>query len=852
VNGLPGVTGAVVLDSANSYVQGNRLYVKVVGAVVKGGLTMYVAGSGSVPDGATLTNAESFMGVVLTPAPTKSTPDAPFLSYDPATRVLTFQHALGTSELEYNRFGGTFTSYAPIQVDDSSHNAGEWKARVKAMVGRNPSGTADSPAITAKATVNQLPVVSVGDHLTITAPTNSAALMATANDYDPGDTLTLQWRQITGPSSATGMPATSLNVLVSNLIVGTYQFGFQATDQKGGKSQEAFVVITMNAAPVGGVGNGESFTIGQGDFAFTTYDLNKGAYWQRSGQARIGIDTHATSLEVGVQAILGATYPSIQAAEHLLTITDAAGNFVNHLLPATTSGEQTLTVSNLLGSGVRRFYITEPENTQAGATDFIGTYLTKVKRLNDSILQRVAVVRAPNRVVVSGNSISVGNGASNTSCYAWVVCLRQLLGAAWEVANTGWGIAYAGGRFNMAALQQAEANRVVSYFAGATGAKVYIDVLGTNDAYYVPGDPATIAAYKAGVWDKIHALDPTIRVYSGTPLWRGNKDSANSLGKVLADYATAFNTVAQSRSAYVTAVDCLSWLSEVDFRQTNTGIPVDNLHPNDTGHFKVAQYWYGYAAGQSIAANLQVGEVVQEDDPRITYGGAWKRNDYSPESYLFRLGALRYTTAYGATAAIPTDGTQLRFGTYTENGSGIFELLYNSIVITTYSLAGPQQRIDIYSPVVVPAGNHKFLLRKRDNDGANIYLDEVEITDGSFTPTPSLPNGTGGGMGGGTGVTVDYEENSPVWTNANGFNMGNGAAYAAVSSQPYYEWDGFPGGTAVFESAADPAGGKVDVLVDNVVIMTWTQNGSGRAISSPKLLPSGTLRVQPSTSGAGS
>jgi hypothetical protein len=143
-------------------------------------------------------------------------------------------------------------------------------------------------------------------------------------------------------------------------------------------------------------------------------------------------------------------------------------------------------------------------------------------------------------------------------------------------------------------------------------------------------------------------------------------------------------------------------------------------------------------------------------------------------------------------------------------------------------------------------------VRKRDNDGSNVYLDEIEVTDGTFTPTPSLPNGTGGGTGGGTGVTVDYEENSPVWTNANGFNMGNGAAYAAVSSQPYYEWDGFPGGTAVFESAADPAGGKVDVLVDNVVIMTWTQNGSGRATSSPKLLPSGTLRVQPSTSGAGS
>jgi hypothetical protein len=191
------------------------------------------------------------VGSGTTTPPTNTTPDAPFPSYDPVTRVLTFQHALGTSELEYNRFGGTFTSYAPIQVDDSSHSAGEWKARVKAMLGRNASGTADSPAITAKATINQLPVANAGDDLKITAPTSSVALMGTASDPDSGDSLTYLWRQITGPAgagTATGLPATSLNVVVSNLAIGTYQFGFQATDQKGGKSQEDWVVVTVDAA----------------------------------------------------------------------------------------------------------------------------------------------------------------------------------------------------------------------------------------------------------------------------------------------------------------------------------------------------------------------------------------------------------------------------------------------------------------------------------------------------------------------------------------------------------------------------------------------------------------------------
>jgi hypothetical protein len=254
-NGLPGVTGAVVLDGTNSYVQGARIYVKVVGAVAKGGLAVYVAGSGNMPDGQVLTNAEPFTGVAPTPTPpTAITPDAPFPTYDPVTRVLTFQHALGTSELEYNRFGGSFTSYAPIQIDDAAHNAGEWKARVRAYAAgnRNASGTADSPAITAKATVNRIPVADAGDDLTIQLPTSSVALMGTATDPDAGDTLTYAWRYITGPNVPTGLPATTLNVVVSGLIAGTYQLGFRTTDNHGAQSPESYVLLTVKPVASGG------------------------------------------------------------------------------------------------------------------------------------------------------------------------------------------------------------------------------------------------------------------------------------------------------------------------------------------------------------------------------------------------------------------------------------------------------------------------------------------------------------------------------------------------------------------------------------------------------------------------
>jgi hypothetical protein len=254
VNGLPGITGAVALDGQNSYVSGSRVCIKVVGAVAKGGLAVYVAGSGAVPDGAVLTNADAFTGAIVVAPPTGSTPDAPLSSFDPTTRTLTYQHALGTSELEINRLGGSFQPYAAVQVDDAAHQAGEWKARVKAYLAgnRNASGTADSPAIAQKTVTNRIPVADAGQDLTIQLPTSSVALMGAASDPDTGDTLTYAWRYVTGPNVPTGLPAATLNVVISNLIAGTYQIGFRSTDNYGAQSVEDYVLLTVLAVTGGG------------------------------------------------------------------------------------------------------------------------------------------------------------------------------------------------------------------------------------------------------------------------------------------------------------------------------------------------------------------------------------------------------------------------------------------------------------------------------------------------------------------------------------------------------------------------------------------------------------------------
>jgi hypothetical protein len=264
VNGLPGVTGAVVLDNTNSYVQGSRVYVKVVGPVAKSGLAVYVAGSGSVPDGAVLTNDEAFTGAIVSPTPTPGVTLTAALAISAASimagSALTFEVTAGGGTAPYsyavkatNNATGAVTvlgssatgSFTP-QTGGTTYNI---DATVTDSAGKVVPAATRTVTVTAPQSVNQLPVANAGEDLTITQPTSSVALMGMASDPDAGDSLTYLWRPISGPNTPTGLPATTLNVVVSGLIVGTYQFGFQATDQKGGKSTEDFVVVTVKAAP---------------------------------------------------------------------------------------------------------------------------------------------------------------------------------------------------------------------------------------------------------------------------------------------------------------------------------------------------------------------------------------------------------------------------------------------------------------------------------------------------------------------------------------------------------------------------------------------------------------------------
>jgi hypothetical protein len=156
------------------------------------------------------------------------------------TAVEFLNGATGASLGQGAKNGNTYT--LPYTVS----TAGPLSLVAKASDAAGNSQTA-TVNITVQAPVsNVLPTANAGADVTLQLPSNQLALMGTGADAD-GTVTAYAWSQITGPNTATGMPATSQNVVVSNLTAGIYQFRLTVTDDKQGQKSDD-VLVTVNAA----------------------------------------------------------------------------------------------------------------------------------------------------------------------------------------------------------------------------------------------------------------------------------------------------------------------------------------------------------------------------------------------------------------------------------------------------------------------------------------------------------------------------------------------------------------------------------------------------------------------------
>ncbi len=113
------------------------------------------------------------------------------------------------------------------------------------------------------ATVNQSPIVNAGPNITITFPTNSTPISATASDTD-GSIADILWIKISG-GSASLTNETTLNLQLADLVVGTYEFEIRVTDNLGAFSTDRVLVIVQptppNSPPIANAGENVSIEL---------------------------------------------------------------------------------------------------------------------------------------------------------------------------------------------------------------------------------------------------------------------------------------------------------------------------------------------------------------------------------------------------------------------------------------------------------------------------------------------------------------------------------------------------------------------------------------------------------------
>ncbi len=313
------------------------------------------------------------------------------------------------------------------------------------------------------------------------------------------------------------------------------------------------------------------------DFAYTLYDRPETGYNKRSAFSVLAVNTDASELTVKLFSPLAdANY--VQDA--IISVFNESWVYVGSINPDNATGEQVKSIV-LSGSGYRKYFFVEGGNTSQGSTDFKGSYITSIESVGGNV-GVVQIANSANRIVSVGDSISVGDGTTQNSLYAWAVRLRDALrSSGWSLTSDGWGAAYTLGMFANETLQQEGADRAISEFSGATGRKVLLWVLGTNDFGYIVGDPVLMGQAAASVWDKVYLQDSEVEVVCVTPIYRNNQATANSGGWVLNDYRNALTTAASTR-AFVTAYDGSTVITATDL--------TDNVHPNNDGHQKIADY----------------------------------------------------------------------------------------------------------------------------------------------------------------------------------------------------------------------------------------------------------------------
>jgi lysophospholipase L1-like esterase len=190
---------------------------------------------------------------------------------------------------------------------------------------------------------------------------------------------------------------------------------------------------------------------------------------------------------------------------------------------------------------------------------------------------------AARRLAVYGDSIANGGVATVLPRDGWIPRLRQTFGG--RISLEGWGgrqlwdDSGAGGGAGLPSIAALAARLVGLCFD--SGRKEIWDAIGTNDWGQSNWTAAAFGTALGTLYDAIHALDSSIRIYAQTPIITSAEAQANTLSLVIGDYRAAKVAAAATRTGWVVPVDGTSLM-------TTAGLDVGGIHPTTAGHATLA------------------------------------------------------------------------------------------------------------------------------------------------------------------------------------------------------------------------------------------------------------------------
>ena len=139
--------------------------------------------------------------------------------------------------------GGTAVIEAPSAIETivSQLTAGIYQFELQ-VTDNNNSQSRDTVVVAVSPANNINPIANAGADIKIEKPSSSVVLDASNSTDSDGSIVVFIWQQLSGPSVANIVNATSKTTMVSKLTEGTYNFALTVTDNSNGKAADTIAV----------------------------------------------------------------------------------------------------------------------------------------------------------------------------------------------------------------------------------------------------------------------------------------------------------------------------------------------------------------------------------------------------------------------------------------------------------------------------------------------------------------------------------------------------------------------------------------------------------------------------------